>query len=97
MRRETHVNKSDLVNAVSAEVELSKKDTEKVVNAVFKNITDALAEGDKVQVIGFGTFSTRKREARKGRNPATREEITIPATTVPVFKAGKGLKDRVKK
>jgi DNA-binding protein HU-beta len=97
MRRETHVNKSDLVNAVSAEVELSKKDTEKVVNAVFKNITDALAKGDKVQVIGFGTFSTRKREARKGRNPATREEITIPATTVPVFKAGKGLKDRVKK
>ncbi|NLZ28991.1 MAG: HU family DNA-binding protein [Firmicutes bacterium] len=91
------MNKSDLVNAVSAEVELSKKDTEKVVNAVFKNITDALAEGDKVQVIGFGTFSTRKREARKGRNPATREEITIPATTVPVFKAGKGLKDRVKK
>jgi len=91
------VNKSDLVNAVSAEVELSKKDTEKVVNAVFKNITDALAKGDKVQVIGFGTFSTRKREARKGRNPATREEITIPATTVPVFKAGKGLKDRVKK
>ncbi len=52
---------------------------------------------DKVQVIGFGTFATRKREARKGRNPATREEITIPATTVPVFKAGKGLKDRVKK
>ncbi|NLI70931.1 MAG: HU family DNA-binding protein [Firmicutes bacterium] len=91
------MNKSDLVNAVSAEVELSKKDTEKVVNAVFKNITDALAKGDKVQVIGFGTFSTRKREARKGRNPATREEITIPATTVPVFKAGKGLKDRVKK
>ncbi|MFY9114882.1 MAG: HU family DNA-binding protein [Dethiobacteria bacterium] len=91
------MNKSDLVNAVSAEVELSKKDTEKVVNAVFKNITDALAKGDKVQVIGFGTFATRKREARKGRNPATREEITIPATTVPVFKAGKGLKDRVKK
>lgn len=91
------MNKSDLVNAVSAEVELSKKDTEKVVNAVFKNITDALTKGDKVQVIGFGTFSTRKREARKGRNPATKEEITIPATTVPVFKAGKGLKDKVKK
>lgn len=89
------VNKSDLVNAVAGKAEISKKDAEKVVKAVFDNIADALATGDKMQIIGFGSFEVRKREARTGRNPATKETIQIPASKVPAFKAGKALKDKV--
>lgn len=90
------VNKSELISVVAEKAGLTKKDTEKVVNAVFDGIGDALAKGDKVQVIGFGTFDVRERKAREGRNPATGDTITIPAVKVPVFKAGKALKDNVK-
>jgi DNA-binding protein HU-beta len=90
------VNKSELISVVAEKAGLTKKDTEKVVNAVFDGITDALAQGDKVQVIGFGTFDVRERKSREGRNPATGDTITIPAVKVPVFKAGKALKDNVK-
>jgi len=90
------VNKSDLVGKVAEKVDISKKDTEKAVNAVFESISEALDKGDKVQVIGFGTFEVRKRKAREGRNPSTGEKIKIPATKVPVFKPGKALKDKVK-
>lgn len=90
------MNKTELVSAVANTSELSKKDTEKVVNAVFENIGNALAGGDKIQIIGFGTFEVRNRKAREGRNPATGDVISIPAVNVPVFKPGKALKDKVK-
>lgn len=90
------MNKTDLINAVAGKASLSKKDAEKVVKAVFDNIAEALAAGDKVQIIGFGSFEVRKREARTGRNPATKETIQIPASKAPVFKAGKKLKESVK-
>ena len=91
------MTKSDLVAQVAESAGLSKKDAEKAVNAVVDTITGALKKGDKVALVGFGTFETRKRPARKGRNPQTKKEITIPATTAPAFKAGKGLKDAVAK
>ena len=91
------MNKSELVGNVADKVDdVSKKDTEKVVNAVFESVSEALDKGEKVQIIGFGTFEVRSRKAREGRNPATGEVIKIPATNVPVFKPGKALKDRVK-
>ncbi|MBS4031868.1 MAG: HU family DNA-binding protein [Clostridiales bacterium] len=90
------MNKSELISVVAEKAGLTKKDTEKVVNAVFDGIGEALAKGDKVQVIGFGTFDVRDRKAREGRNPATGDTIKIPAVKVPVFKAGKALKDNVK-
>ncbi len=89
------MTKNDLVSQVAATAELSKKDAEKAVNAVIESITGALQKGDKVSLVGFGTFEARQRPARKGRNPQTKEEITIPATTAPAFKAGKALKDAV--
>ena len=89
------MTKNDLVAQVAASAELSKKDSEKAVNAVIEAITGALKKGDKVSLVGFGTFETRKRPARKGRNPQTKAEITIPATTAAAFKAGKALKDAV--
>ncbi len=90
------MNKSELVEVVSEKAEVTKKVAEKVVNAVFDSITDSLVNGDKVQVIGFGTFEARHREAREGRNPATGGKIMIPALRVPVFKAGKNLKEKVR-
>ncbi|MBU8905364.1 HU family DNA-binding protein [Desertibacillus haloalkaliphilus] len=90
------MNKTDLVNEVSEKTELAKKDATNAVNAVFESITDALAKGDNVQLIGFGTFEVRERSARKGRNPQTGEEIEIAASKTPAFKAGKQLKDSVK-
>ncbi|MFW0860645.1 MAG: HU family DNA-binding protein [Dethiobacter sp.] len=90
------MNKSELISVVAEKAELTKKDTEKVVKEVFEGISAALAQGDKVQIIGFGTFDVRERKAREGRNPATGDAITIPAVKVPVFKAGKALKDNVK-
>ncbi len=72
---------------------MTKKDTEKVVNALFDTVQGTLQTGEKVQLIGFGTFEVRQRQARKGRNPQTGQEISIPATKVPAFKAGKALKD----
>lgn len=91
------MNKTDLVNAVAESSDLSKKDAGKAVDAVFETITDSLSNGDKVQIIGFGNFEVRDRAARKGRNPQTGEEIQIPASKVPAFRAGKALKDAVKK
>jgi len=91
------MNKTELIAAVAEKAGLSKKDTEKVVNATFDAITEALAQGDKVQLVGFGAFEVKERGARIGRNPQTKEEIKIPASKAPVFKAGKALKDAVAK
>ena len=91
------MNKADLVAAVAEKTALSKKDSEKAVNAAFEAITAALVGGDKVQLVGFGAFEVKERNARVGRNPKTKEEIQIPASRVPVFKAGKALKDVVAK
>ena len=91
------MNKAELVAAVAEKTALSKKDSEKAVNAAFEAITAALVGGDKVQLVGFGSFEVKQREARVGRNPKTKEEIQIPASRVPVFKAGKALKDVVAK
>ncbi len=90
------MNKTELVAAVAAKAELSKKDAEAAVNAVFDLVKDALAEGDKVSLIGFGTFSVKTRAARTGLNPRTKETIEIPESKVPAFKAGSALKDAVK-
>ena len=89
------MNKTDLVVAVAEEVGITKKDAEKAVNAFVEVVTDSLVKGEKVQLVGFGSFEVRKRAARKGRNPQTKEEIKIPASKAPVFKAGKALKDLV--
>lgn len=90
------MNKSDLVGLVSEKVDMPRKDVEKVINTVIESIIDTVAGGEKVQLVGFGTFERRYRAERKGRNPQTREEITIPALNVPVFKAGRSFKDKVK-
>ena len=89
------MNKSELVASVAEVAELTKKDAEKAVNAVFASVQKALVEDDKVQIICFGTFEVRTRAARKGRNPQTGETIEIPESKNPVFKAGKALKDAV--
>ena len=89
------MNKAELINVVSAAAEVAKKDAETVITATLDAITDALKEGEKVQLVGFGSFEVKKRAARVGRNPKTKEPIEIPASTVPVFKAGKVLKDIV--
>lgn len=91
------MNKAELINKVSEMAEVSKKEAETVITATFDAITDALKDGDKVQLVGFGSFGVKPRAARTGRNPKTKEPIEIPATTVPVFKAGKVLKDIVGK
>jgi DNA-binding protein HU-beta len=92
---ETKMNKTDLVNAVAEKAEFSKKDADKAVAAVIESITDALIEGDKVQLVGFGTFEVRDRAEKQGHNPKTGEPMTIPASKLPAFKAGKALKDAV--
>ena len=91
------MNKTELVAAVAEKTGLSKKDSEKAVNAAFDSITEALAAGEKVQLVGFGAFEIKERNARVGRNPKTKETIEIPASVVPVLKAGKALKDSVSK
>ena len=91
------MNKAELINAVAEKAGLSKKDTETVVNATIDVIAGTLADGDKVQLVGFGSFEVKKRAARVGRNPKTKESIETPASVVPVFKAGKALKDAVAK
>jgi DNA-binding protein HU-beta len=91
------VNKTELVASVAEKAGMTKKDAEKAVNGLFASVEEALAKKDKVQIIGFGTFEVKARGARKGRNPQTGKEITIPASKTPVFKAGKGLKDSVNK
>lgn len=89
------MNKADLIAKISENSELPKKDVEKVLTGFMDAVTEALKAGDKVQLIGFGTFETRKREARTGRSPQTGEAIDIPACISPAFKAGKLLKDSV--
>lgn len=91
------MNKAELINVVAEKAGLSKKDTEKAVTALIDTITAELVAGEKVSLAGFGNFDVKTREARTGRNPKTKEEIEIPATRVPVFKAGKVLKDAVSK
>lgn len=91
------MNKAELVSAVAEKTGMSKKDSEKAVNAAFDTITEALAAGDKVQLVGFGAFEVKERGARIGRNPKTREEIEIPASRVASFKVGKALKEAVTK
>lgn len=90
------MTKTELVDQVAAKTNMTKKDSAAAVDAVFSSISDSLAAGDKVQLIGFGTFEVRERAERLGRNPQTGAEITIPAKKVPVFKPGKLLKDSVK-
>ena len=89
-------NKSDLIDTVAQSTNLTKKDATRAVDAVFNSIQDILTKGGKVQLIGFGTFEVRERAARAGRNPQTGDEIQIPASKVPAFKAGKALKEAVK-
>ncbi len=89
------MTKAELISKVAEGAGLSKKDADKAVSAVFAAITDSLVKGDKVQLVGFGTFSVKDRPARTAINPATKEKVNVPATRVPAFKAGKALKDEV--
>ena len=91
------MNKSDLIAAIATKTESTKKNAEASLNAITETITEALVKGEKVQLVGFGAFEVKKRAARKGRNPQTKEEIKIPASKSPVSKAGKALKDIVNK
>ena len=91
------MNKTELVAKVAEKAEISKKDADKAVAAVIDAITEAMVAGDKVQLVGFGTFEVRARGERTGRNPRTKETITIPASKQPAFKAGKALKVAVDK
>ena len=91
------MNKTELIAKVAELTGSAKKDAEKAVCATLDAISRALSEGDKVQLVGFGTFEVKERAARTGRNPRTKEEIEIPASKLPVFKAGKALKDAVAK
>ena len=89
------MNKADLVSVVAEKTGLTKKDTEKAINALFDTVSDTLVQGEKVQLVGFGSFEVKPRAARIGRNPKTKESIQIPASKSPIFKAGKALKDAV--
>ncbi len=89
------MNKNELIAAVAENAGISKKDAKAAVDATFEAISAAMAKGDKLQLVGFGTFETAKRAARSARNPRTNETIEIPAANVPKFKASKALKDRV--
>lgn len=89
------MNKTELIMAVAGETGLTKKDVETMLNATMKTITDALAQEDKVQIVGFGSFEVKYRKERMGRNPRTKEDVLIPASKTPTFKAGKALRDAV--
>ena len=89
------MNKTELIAEVAKKCGISKKDAEKAVTTTFDTIADALSQGDKVQLVGFGSFEVKSRAARSGRSPRTKEVVEIPASKVPVFKAGKALKDAV--
>ena len=91
------MNKAELIAVVAEKAELSKKDTEKAVNALIEAITEGLQKGEKIQLVGFGGFEVKERAARMGRNPKTKEQIQIAASSVPVFKAGKAFKDAIDK
>lgn len=90
------MNRKELISSVSSLSDMSKKDTSIVIEAVLETIHEALKNGEKVEILGFGSFSVAERSARKGRNPQTGEEIEIKASKSPTFKAGKALKDAVK-
>ncbi|MBA7552911.1 DNA-binding protein HU [subsurface metagenome] len=90
------MNKSELIDKVASEIECTKRETKIIVECIFKNITGCLAKGDAVKLVGFGTFGIRKKVAYMARNPLTGEKVSVPAKSVPFFKAGKELKDRVK-
>lgn len=89
------MNKADLVTSMANKSGLTKKDAEKALKSFIESIEEALTSGDKVQLVGFGTFEVKERAERKGRNPKTKEELIIPASKVPAFKAGKELKEKV--
>ena len=89
------MNKTELVNSIASKSGLNKKNSEAALNAFIASVEETLAKGEKVVLVGFGTFEVRNRAARKGRNPQTKKEITIPASKAPVFKAGKALKEAV--
>ncbi|MBK8186311.1 MAG: HU family DNA-binding protein [Cellvibrio sp.] len=89
------MNKTELIEAIAASADIPKTTAGKALDAVMESITNALKSGDSVVLVGFGTFAVKERAARTGRNPKTREEIAIPASKVPGFKAGKALKDAV--
>jgi DNA-binding protein HU-beta len=91
------MNKTELVAAVAAKTELTKKDAEKAVSAVLETVAETLAAGEKVQLVGFGTFEIREREARTAKNPRTGEPVEVAASRVPAFKAGQALKTKVAK
>ena len=91
------MNKAELITSMAEKSKLTKKDAELALKALIESVEESLEKGEKVQLVGFGTFETRDRAAREGRNPRTKEVISIPATTVPVFKAGKEFKDKVNK
>ena len=90
------MNKTELIAAVAEKANVSKKESEAVVNATIDAITAALKQGEKVQLVGFGSFEVKSRAERAGRNPKTKAEITIPASKIPAFKAGKAFKDAIK-
>ena len=96
-KQEEKMNKIELIAAVSDKSGLTKKDSEKTIDAFVAAVTEALEREDKVQLIGFGSFEVKRREAREGINPKTQERITIAAAKTPVFRPGKGLKDKVDK
>ncbi|MEG0229625.1 MAG: HU family DNA-binding protein [Oscillospiraceae bacterium] len=91
------MTKAELINAIAEKAELSKKDSGLALDAFIETVKENLSKGDKIQLVGFGTFEVRERSERKGRNPRTKEEITIPASKAPVFKAGKAFKDAITK
>ena len=91
------MNKGELIAKIAEESKLTKKAAEAALDAFMSSVEDALTKGEKVQLVGFGTFEVRQRAARKGRNPQTKAEIKIPASKAPVFKAGKALKETVNK
>lgn len=97
LKEENKVNKADLISKMAEKSNLTKKDTEIALKAFIESVEEALSQGEKVQLVGFGTFETRERAARDGRNPKTKEPIKIAATVVPVFKAGKEFKEKVSK
>lgn len=89
------MTKAELINAIAEHSEFTKKDAEKALNSVIISITDALTKGEKVQIVGFGTFEVRDKKARDSINPKTKEKVHVPAKKAPAFKAGKALKDAV--
>ena len=91
------MNKTELIAEIAKKADLSKKDAEKALNATIETISCTMAKGDKIQLVGFGSFETKTRAAHTGRNPRTKETMEFPAKTIPVFKAGKALKDKVAK